>query len=43
MGQDEELMKGKLHRITLWLGGAMIVLGAIYYFFVYRHMRKEQR
>ena len=43
MGQDEELMKGKLHRITIWIAGAMIVLGGIYYFFVYRHMRKEQR
>jgi membrane protein DedA with SNARE-associated domain len=43
MGQDEEVMKGNLHRITLWIAGAMLVLGGIYYFFVYRHMRKEQR
>jgi membrane protein DedA with SNARE-associated domain len=41
MGQDEQLMKGELHRITLWLGGAMIILGGIYYFFVHRHMRKS--
>ena len=40
MGQDEKLMKGELHRITLWLGGAMVVLGAMYYFFVQRHMKK---
>ncbi len=40
MGQDEKLMKGELHRITLWLGGAMVVLGTMYYLFVYRHMRK---
>src|SRR6266496_6113924 len=39
MGQDEKLMKGELHRISLWLGSAMLALGAIYYFFVYRHMR----
>src|ERR1043166_7486040 len=39
MGQDEKLMKGELHRITIWLGGAMVVLGALYYFFVYRHMK----
>jgi membrane protein DedA with SNARE-associated domain len=39
MGQDEELMKGKLHRITLWLAGAMVVLGGLYYFFVHRHMK----
>src|SRR5207253_6315635 len=38
MGQDEQLMKGELHRISLWLGGAMFTLGAIYYFFVHRHM-----
>ncbi len=40
MGEDEKLMKGELHRITLWLAGAMIVLGGVYYFFVHRHMRK---
>jgi|ERR1051326_64879 membrane protein DedA with SNARE-associated domain len=40
MGQDEELMKGRLHAITLWLGGAMIVMGTVYYFFVHRYMRK---
>jgi membrane protein DedA with SNARE-associated domain len=39
MGQDEKLMKGELHRISLWLGGAMLVLGALYYFFVYRQMQ----
>ena len=41
MGQDEQLMKGELHRITIWLGGAMIVLGGLYYFFVHRHMKKK--
>jgi membrane protein DedA with SNARE-associated domain len=40
MGQDEQLMKGELHRISLWLGGAMLVLGGMYYFFVHRHMRR---
>jgi membrane protein DedA with SNARE-associated domain len=39
MGQDEKLMKGELHRISLWLGGAMVVLGGMYYFFVHRHMK----
>jgi membrane protein DedA with SNARE-associated domain len=43
MGQDEKLMKGELQRITIWLAGAMIVLGAIYYFFVHRHMAKQPR
>jgi membrane protein DedA with SNARE-associated domain len=38
-GQDEGLMKLEIHRLTLWVGGAMLVLGALYYFFVHRHMR----
>lgn len=42
MGQDEKLMKGELHRLTLWLGGAVIVLGGMYYFFVHRHMAAHQ-
>jgi membrane protein DedA with SNARE-associated domain len=41
MGQDEGLMKGELHRISMWLGGAMLVLGAMYYFFVHRHMKQK--
>lgn len=43
MGQDEKLMKGELHRISLWLGGAMMVLGGLYYFFVHRHMKQSPR
>ncbi len=39
MGQDEKLMQGELHRVSLWLGGAMLVLGTMYYFFVHRHMK----
>jgi len=41
MGQDQELMKGQLHRITLWLGGAVLVLGSMYYVFVHRLMKKR--
>ncbi|HVU09483.1 MAG TPA: DedA family protein [Verrucomicrobiae bacterium] len=40
-GQDEKLLKGDLREIALWLGGAAIVLGGLYYFFVHRHMRKK--
>ena len=40
MGQDEKLMKGELHRITLWLGGAVILLGGVYYLFVHRQMAR---
>jgi membrane protein DedA with SNARE-associated domain len=39
MGQDQQLMAGELHRISLWLGGAVLLLGAVYYFFVHRHMQ----
>src|SRR5258707_13896935 len=34
MGQDEKLMKGEMHRISMWLGGAMLGLGGVYLFFV---------
>jgi membrane protein DedA with SNARE-associated domain len=40
MGQDEKLMAGQVHRISIWLGAAMLVLGGLYYFFVHRQMRK---
>jgi len=39
-GQDERLMRGELRQVTLWVGGAMLVLGGLYYFFVHRHMAK---
>jgi membrane protein DedA with SNARE-associated domain len=42
-GQDEQLMKGDLHRVSLWLGGAMLVLGFMYYFFVHRHMKARSK
>ena len=41
MGQDDQLMKGELHRVTIWVAGAMLVLGGLYYFFVHRHMKKK--
>jgi len=42
-GQDEALMKGELHRITLWVVAAFIVLGAVYYVFVHRHMKADKK
>jgi membrane protein DedA with SNARE-associated domain len=41
MGQDKELMKGEVHRVSLWVGSATIVLGTMYYAFVYRHMKGQ--
>ncbi len=40
-GQDEKLMKGDLRQMALWLGGAAIFLGGLYYFFVHRHMNQK--
>jgi membrane protein DedA with SNARE-associated domain len=40
-GQDEQLMKGELRHVTIWLGGAVLVLGGLYYFFVHRQMAKK--
>ena len=40
MGQDEQI--GELHHISMWLGGAMLVLGGLYYFFVHRQMKKRE-
>jgi membrane protein DedA with SNARE-associated domain len=41
MGQDEGLMKFELRRIALWVGGAALVFGGLYYFFVHRHLQKK--
>jgi membrane protein DedA with SNARE-associated domain len=41
-GQDEALLNGDLRRITLWGGGVLVVLGAIYYVFVHRQMRSRR-
>jgi membrane protein DedA with SNARE-associated domain len=42
-GQDEALMRGELHAITLWAVGLLGLLGAVYYFFVHRHMQAEKK
>ncbi|MEI7534327.1 MAG: DedA family protein [Verrucomicrobiae bacterium] len=38
MGEDKDLMELKYKHVTLWLAGAMLVLGGLYYCFVHRHM-----
>jgi membrane protein DedA with SNARE-associated domain len=40
-GQDPRLLSGELHHVALWVGGIMLVLGGLYYFFVHRHMVKK--
>ena len=41
-GQDEALMSGELHAITLWGAGILAVLGVIYWFFVHRQMKSAK-
>ncbi|HUJ43252.1 MAG TPA: DedA family protein [Opitutaceae bacterium] len=41
-GQDEALMRGELHRVTLWVVGAFLVLGTMYYLFVHRQMKARK-
>jgi len=39
-GSDPQVLAGSVHRISLWVGGLMLVIGALYYLFVHRHMRR---
>lgn len=39
-GHDQALMSGDIREITIWATGAAILLGAAYYFLVYRMSRK---
>jgi membrane protein DedA with SNARE-associated domain len=43
LGQDEQLMKGEYHRITLWLAAIMVVLGGLYYLFVHQQMKAAKK
>ena len=42
MGKDEQLKAGNLHRISYWGGGIVFALTTVYYWFVYRVMKKRQ-
>ena len=35
-----DISKGEMHKVTYWLIGFLAIVGAIYYFFVHRHMRR---
>jgi membrane protein DedA with SNARE-associated domain len=39
-GEDQQLLAGDMHRLSIWLGGAVLVLGAMYYLLVHRHMQQ---
>jgi len=38
-GNNPDLMKGDLRTVALWVIGAAVILGGLYYFFVYRFTR----
>ena len=42
-GQDESLMKGELHSITIWGAGILAVLGVFYWLFVHRQMHAARK
>ena len=33
-----DITKGEMHKVTFWLLGFLLAVGAMYYFFVHRHM-----
>jgi len=41
-GQDEELLAGRAHRVSLWVGGGMAV-GAVLYFAIVRRFTRSRR
>jgi membrane protein DedA with SNARE-associated domain len=39
-GKNQALMRGELKTVTVWIVGALVFFGAIYYFLVHRPARK---
>jgi membrane protein DedA with SNARE-associated domain len=42
-GDDPALLKGDMREVTLWLFGAVAVLGCLYYFLVHRFMTRPAK
>ncbi len=42
-GNDPKLLKGDMRQVTLWIFGAVVVLGSLYYFLVHRFMSKPAK
>lgn len=40
--EDDKALAGNTLHYGLWVGGILLVLGGLYYFFVHRHMKAEQ-
>ena len=41
-GQDQKLLAGDMHRITVWLIGAVFAICTLYFLLVHRHMKGDQ-
>jgi len=42
-GNDPQLLKGDMHRVTLWLIGAVVIMGLLHYFVVRRLMARPAK
>jgi hypothetical protein len=40
-GADRALLAGDMRHVTLWLAGAVLVLGGLYYLVVHRRVRSS--
>jgi membrane protein DedA with SNARE-associated domain len=38
-----QISKGEMHKVTFSLIGFLVVLGAVYYFFVHRQMKENKK
>ena len=43
MGQDLQETQHMTHTLSLWVGGLMLAIGALYYFFVHRQMKANSK
>jgi membrane protein DedA with SNARE-associated domain len=41
MGQDLQQTEHMTHTLTIWVGGLMLAIGGLYYFFVHRQMKHK--
>jgi membrane protein DedA with SNARE-associated domain len=41
-GEDKELLAGNVHHLSIWLAGAVLVLGGLYWLFVHRFMHRAR-
>jgi len=42
-GQDQNLINGDMKSITVWVSGGVIVIFALYYFFVHRQLKLKNK